>query len=593
MIKLDPEQQAVVDFRLGSAIVATAAGAGKTTTAVERAFALEQAGVRPSQILLLTFNRHSAADLRQKLAQRKCRTQAQTFHAYAWGKNKEWYGPRPPAVIDNVKLRKIKFWLPIYKDMRLPGEWDDWPEIDEIVRESDVDVTTSDARQLVQRLLTRARVELSATKAIDALKAYEAAKIKASCVDYTDMICRFRRWLPDFVSIMGVKHIMVDESQDTSPVQRKIADLFGAQAESYLLIMDPRQSIYSFRQASVQTFLEKIDAGTRVFPIRTCRRSTPEIVEYTNGIVRSTPYHVGGDANAADTAPSGPVPVVAYGNADTLAKALATDLGCAGASSVVNGVRMFQRDPTAYAVIARTNAVVADVACALDAHGVPVRIPNVVGGAWQTPVGRMVLAYLAAADGHYDDLGLIANRPLRYVSNAILDQAIDANKHGVPLAETLGRARFGRDLYRDLQTLTAMPWVGRCSQVHAWLTEAEYDRRRIVTAADDDRIGAIAAMVSAAQALGSYAAVCARSQAALAWEQGNRPAVTVGTVHALKGLEFENVCVFGVNTGTWPSKLTDDPPEERRIFYVACSRAKRALVIMAASPEKASELTKR
>lgn len=247
-------------------------------------------------------------------------------------------------------------------------------------------------------------------------------------------------------------------------------------------------------------------------------------------------------------------------------------------------------NPSNFAILVRTNAQAAALECALLARKIPVRVAGAEGGVWSTSMGREVLAYLRAAEGTaHEDLTRVANKPLRFIRRDVVTQAVAATKGGRNDASVISalfqmRDRAADRLATDLQVLSTKTWEARCSAVADLLItdlqeRAAAEKGNAKSAdADDDREATYHALAEAAAGVGSVKAIDAQI-AAMKKVTDETPAVTISSIHRAKGQEYEVVYVAGVAEGILPHKKAEDTEEERRLFYVAATRAKTSLVL--------------
>lgn len=334
-------------------------------------------------------------------------------------------------------------------------------------------------------------------------------------------------------------------------------------------------SLYGWRGAEPEMMLGRIESGARLLPIRTCRRSTEAIVELGNVIARGRSWHLGGDSAARPDADAGEKPTVRNGSAPDIADVIKADLADAFS------------DPRHYAVLARTNAVLVDAECSLVARGLPVRVLGSRGGVWETAMGRTIRCYLAAAGGGApEDLARIANRPVRYCKAETCDAAVREAQRGRSLTDAL-RSQGTRGALRlaaDLERLAGLEFPARVAAVGDLLiNDAEERAAGLKVDVDEDKISTIKALVNAANELGSREAIEEQVEK-LKHTPDEAPAVTLGTCHAAKGLEWRSVHVLAVDEGVLPHAKAEDIEEERRLLYVACTRASHKLTLWTTRP---------
>ena len=583
IIALDDEQLLVAAWRSGEAVAAAAAGSGKSTVLVERTADLVREGELPENVLTLTFSRDAASSLRDKLAKRlgsdvAARCRAATYHAFCLALLKRWYptDARLGRIVgaSDEAPSKLTLFGQALRETNAPGDADAYAEIDERLREAGIDLDAEDAVEQVEK--SRWGGE-AAARIVTVSRRYSVLKHERECCDFSDMLCVVAKiFAKDPKRILRYAHVQVDEAQDTNVVQQQIAMALGGCATSLIWVGDLRQSIYGWRGAEPTLLTDRVAAGAQLLPIRTNYRSTVAIVEAGNAIARGHDWHLGGDCRARPDAPDGERPVVRSGGAADAAAWISADL-----ADDSDG-----QGPSSFALLARTNSILVDAECALVARGLPVRVLGSKGGVWETQVGRLVRAYLHAADNEASpDFVRIGNRPLRYAKSDALKRA--AGNTDITVVEAL-RSTGDRGCIRlagDLEDLEDMSYEGRCDQVCKWLVRDVADRAAgLKQEPDEDRIETIRALCDAAVQAGSITAI-EEQVSRIKKTKDDQPAVTLSTGHRAKGLEWAHVYVLGTDAALFPHMKATDVEEERRLFYVATTRAALSLTYLVSDGE--------
>lgn len=311
---LDQQQRAVVDHRGGPLLVLAGPGTGKTTTIVEAVVdRVQRREIDPERVLVLTFSRKAASELRQRVAARLRRTAreplALTFHSYAYAllrREAALAGEHAPRLLSGpeqlLEIRRL-----------LAGELEDggrhWP-----ARLRPALRTHGFAREL-RDLLLRARERgldaaslaalghehgredwvaagqflrrYTARFAVDPVSSYDYAELvsaAAALLERDDVRRRERAAHPV---------VFVDEYQDTDPAQERLLGHLAGGGQELVAVGDPDQSIYGFRGAEVQGILEfpqRFPAApgypAPVVALRTCRRTGPELLEASRRVAR-------------------------------------------------------------------------------------------------------------------------------------------------------------------------------------------------------------------------------------------------------------------------------------------------------------------
>lgn len=688
---LDADQRRVLTHDLGVLRVLAGPGTGKTTTLVESVVErVTRRGVPIENILLLTFSRRAAGQLRDQVTARLQRTisepVARTFHSYAFGVVRRaavLAGDPPPRLLSgseqDVTLRELLAG-------RLADQVDSWPaELSAAVR---TQAFAEELRDLLMRAIERdisppALAALGAKHhrpdwvvAAGVLQEYlDVTALKApGAFDAAELIQRANAELRHNPQLLAAerrqrRRIFVDEYQDTDPAQIELLKLIAAGADELVLIGDPDQAIYSFRGAE-QTAMADIDLhfgwlpGTPrpdPEPIGQLQLSTPvETVSLTQSR-RSGPVllaasrriaaRLSGPAQhralvaAAELSP-GAVEVAVFGSASQEAAHIASVLRRAHVEDQVPWSQM--------AVLVRSVGPAADsLRRGLVAAGVPVG-QAVRGPLADEPVVAQLLELLrCVADpaavrpeaaeslllgpvGRADPLQVLRmRRHLRRAPAGPLSLADLVTEPGalalVPAAvrPPVERLRAAIDA-----TAEALATPGCSAEDALWALwqasglSSRLNSRSLAGGPDgaraDRALDAVLALFLEAAKLSDRSPGGGIGQLRDWVSQlqitdtgtGRRAVaeeVSILTAHASKGLQWQVVCVAGVQDGVWPNLrqrgsllgsdllvdlvahrapvssglLTERLTEERRLFYVAITRASRALLVTAVDSDEA------
>ncbi|HZD66294.1 MAG TPA: ATP-dependent helicase, partial [Acidimicrobiales bacterium] len=523
---LTEEQRHAVMVEAAPLCILAGAGSGKTRVLTRRvAWRVAQASADPAHLLVLTFTRKAAGELRRRLGTLGVRDQvaAGTFHAVAWAQlRRRWAdrGAAPPALVDRKArlLARVGDARPrsttASGDARLAevaGEIE-WAKA-RLVLPGDYAAAAADAGR---------RPGVDPAEVADLYRAYEAERTRRGLVDFQDLLTECARAMeedPVFAAAQRwrFRHVFVDEFQDVNPAQERLLTAWLGDRRDLCVVGDPDQAIYAWNGAdpSALTDLPHRLPGTTVVRLQDNWRSSPQILAVAGAVLRHGRRAGALAALPRSHRPEGPVPtVVAYQTDRDEARGIARRLRLA-------------RTPGAswsqMAVLVRTNVQLSLLEEALEAAQIPHRVAG--GGG------------LLTQPGVQDALAAIA------------------------------RARPG-SLATALQELAGASGTG----------EDE----------DDDRRGGLLSLVRLAgeyEALDPQA-TAAGFRSWLVATLGRDPEhprgqeVTLATFHRAKGLEWPVVAVAGLEQGLVPIGRAGTPAadaEERRLLYVALTRAEEEL----------------
>ena len=595
--RLDAHQLRVCKARQGLIVVCAAAGSGKTETLAQRVVQLVREGVPAYRICVLAYNASAARGFRQRIAQYLHPTTVKriyvaTFHAFAlrtlrdWRPNDRAYSQRRILGVPGTHVpSQFRMVMQALRPAKLALDKDTALMIVDRVNESMIDLDAF-GPELPRRIASVLNIDHSMVpQYLTFLRTYRNAKKQAGCIDFSDMIADLCRELTagsDRGASLGRRfhHVMVDEGQDLNPARLCIAFHLAHEARSLAVVGDTRQSIYGFSLSHPELFINLAQhEGADFMTLPVNRRSTQRIVETGNKIAYGHAWNVGGACEARPEAVQGE-PVQVWLTPDPSAEVVRVLWDIQQRSRegglVADGIRRFL-------VVARTNAWLINIEAGCVSQDIPCRVAGREGGVWSSTPGREILAYLRGAEG-LPDHGLltISNRPKRMLRGALVREAIEAARtEGTSVIEELVRldnrnaGRFARDLSR----LSRLRWDARLDATVALLTRAlGRTGNAAALIAADERTDAYQALAAIARPLGSIAAIEAWTLAA-AERASESGAVELSTIHRAKGAEAEVVYVVGCNGRRLPHERAFDHGEERRLLYVACTRAKETLVI--------------
>ncbi|GAB7081389.1 UvrD-helicase domain-containing protein [Megalodesulfovibrio paquesii] len=553
---LNPSQQAAAVAGPGPVLVVAGPGAGKTRTLLARCLTLLEAGHPARHVLLVTFTRKAAAELEERLlaALGDCQAlpRADTLHALAYEVWSEGYSGDPPTLMDEPTARRL--FRESAREVR-PGL---------STREADA---LYDACQLARERLER----LDDWE--DILLRYAKRKEHVNLADYTDLLEFWLQSMQHGIWQRPWTHVLVDEVQDLTPLQLHcLAQLMPSSGDGLFLIGDPDQSIYGFRgaEAAVQEALLRHWPSLQTVTLEENYRTLPAILEVATAVFPPEdfllrpvirPVRTGEACIRLFDAPTAAAEAqwiaqqmrqLLGATSHTIQDAHAAAAGSLAGSLAGTGLTGVMA-PGDLAVLVRLSALAAPLRNALADAGLPVAAAE-TEQFWDEPrtafIIRSVRGMLGLGfeeDDAPEEPPLIPE-PLLARGPGALPQILHASH---PFDPTYWTSPSFKAL---VAAFTAQgTWQAFCNWL-ALQTEAEQVR--------------------------------ARSQA-----------IRIMTMHAAKGLEFRAVFLPALEDGlvpfAGPGLLTGslesgalqgpDLEEERRLLYVACTRARDALFLSRAA----------
>jgi DNA helicase II / ATP-dependent DNA helicase PcrA len=603
---LNPAQREAVLATEGPLLVVAGAGSGKTRVLTYRvAHLIHACGVKPNEILAITFTNKAAGEMRERLEDLLgpvARTiWILTFHA-ACGRILRREAPRLGYrtnftiydQADQVRLTKAC----LEELERDPKRF--------VPRGIHAQISSA-KNQLVTPAEYAERVASFYDQTVaEVYDLYQRRMFASNAVDFDDLLMltvqvleRFpearERWQKAF------RYILVDEYQDTNHAQYRLLQLLAEKHRNVCAVGDPDQSIYAFRGADIRNILEfERDFGeTRTIALEQNYRSTNTILQSANAVIEHNrerkPKNLWSELGEGE-----PVRVLEVEDEHAEARFVAAEI----ALLVEEGWSSSE-----IAVFYRTNAQSRVLEDVLVRQGVAYQV---IGGPrfYERAEVKDVIAYLQAIDNPYDAVSLqrIANRPRRGIGDASLARLqTHADAHGISLWEALAQPeeagiaaaplRAVQQLHGLLQSLQAgaleleVPEVIERVLEHSGYMEGLRAERTIEAQGRMENLQELVGVAQEYQHTATEPSLSGFLQELSLYSdqdaiRGEQSLVTLMTLHNAKGLEFRAVFMIGMEEGIFPHARSIEEQgleEERRLAYVGMTRAKERLVLTHAS----------
>lgn len=593
---LNPAQLQAATAPEGNTLVVAGAGTGKTRAIVYRLAWLVEQGIAPEGILLLTFTRKAAREMlarAESLIGRELGSlTGGTFHAFAYGCLRShrpgWLEGRSFTLMDSADISQA---IKECRDNLKLGKKDhSFPKTPAIV--GFLSKARNKELPLEELLRQEAAHLLPHAGAIDEIgRAYAAFRRERALLDYDDLLFELEALLKEngpaaFDLRRRFSHILVDEYQDTNLVQARVVRQLaqpaqdGLAAPSVMAVGDEAQSIYAFRGANVQNILDfpKLFPPTRIIRLEQNYRSTQPVLDVANGILEHAAQSF--RKNLFTTTQGGDLPAMVRPLSDISEAALVTRR--------IQELLGTQR-PHEIAVLFRAGYHSYALETSLRKAGIPFRK---YGGLRFEEAAHIkdVLAFARLSVNPLDSMAFARvacmHRGIGPRTQARLHAVLAANRQ-----EDIKKA-FKRypEFWADLEFIVSM----RCHAGNpAKFFESVLDRYRprLEELHPDDwpsRLPGLEELLTLAQGYDSLDLFMADLTLENPDEESDPEAencITLSTVHSAKGLEWRTVLILDAVEDRFPSRHAqvrpNDYEEERRLFYVACTRAKKNLEIYA------------
>jgi len=603
---LNPAQREAVLATEGPLLVVAGAGSGKTRVLTYRvAHLINACGVKPNEILAITFTNKAAGEMRERLEGLLGPVARSiwilTFHA-ACGRilrrEAQRLGYRSNFTIydqaDQVRLTKAC----LEELERDPKRFVPRGIHAQISAAKNQLVTPADYAERVASFYDQTVAEV--------YDLYQRRLFASNAVDFDDLLMltvqvleRFpearERWQKAF------RYVLVDEYQDTNHAQYRLLRLLAERHRNVCAVGDPDQSIYAFRGADIRNILEfERDFGeTKTIALEQNYRSTNTILQAANAVISHNrerkPKNLWSDLGEGE-----PVRALEVEDEHAEARFVAAEIALL-VEEGYNGSEI--------AVFYRTNAQSRVLEDVLVRQGVGYQV---IGGPrfYERAEVKDVVAYLQAIDNPYDAVSLqrIANRPRRGIGDASLARLQSyADAQGLSLWETLGHAEEAGISGAPLRAVQQFQTVLQSLQAGALELEVPEVIERVLersgyldalraerTIEAQGRMENLQELVGVAQEYQATAQEPSLSgflqEISLYSDQdairGEQSLVTLMTLHNAKGLEFRAVFMIGMEEGIFPHARSIEEQgleEERRLAYVGMTRAQERLVLTHAS----------
>jgi DNA helicase-2/ATP-dependent DNA helicase PcrA len=574
------QKQAVLHTE-GPLLIVAGAGAGKTKTITHRIAHMIANGVKPRSILAVTFTNKAAGEMRERvhtlLPEGIGTPLISTFHSMGVRLLREFHAeanlPRGFSIWDrDDSVRAVKRILE-----RLDiGEWTPRNVLSAISRQKGDGVSPADYAQKVHSFREKAVGQVWA--------AYEETLRQEDALDFDDLLARTLVLLQKDDRVLSLlqnrwQYITIDEYQDTNAAQYEIARLLAGEKRNLCVVGDIDQNIYSWRGADIAHLMafEKTFPGTKVVTLEQNYRSTRTILAAANAVIAKNVKRL--EKNLFTDNPTGE-PVVVYGGRNEIDEAWF--IAQTAARLIEEGTPVDE-----IAVLYRENFQSRALEEAMLAFGVQYRVLGT--RFFERKEVKDTLSYLRAAMNPKGsaDLVRIIGTPPRGIGKTTLDKILAGEEDKLPGAATMKLEKFRAILVAINHAITTLPAseaVRYAAEASGLETMHQEDKDE-----GEERLNNIRELVNLAVRYDSETSPQGierlLEEAALQSDQDElaekRAAVSLMTVHASKGLEFDAVFVTGLEQGLFPSIRDDgrDTEEERRLFYVAVTRARKRLFL--------------
>ena len=594
-------QKKIINTLDGPLIAISCAGSGKTSVILERTYQLLIHGVKPSEILVSTFSRAAAKELADRFSRKYQISDVNfsTIHSVCFAILRKAYGLGAKAVLSNSDKRM--FFREQYASCGKALK-EEFGTFDAFYEEMSLRISRSIYSRYMNPVKTVAN-DQAGEAGDDIYHAYIKFKNQMGKIDYDDMIIGAHRCLKEQSDTLAywqksAKYIMIDEFQDTSAVQAEIFYMLSGNRRNICVVGDDDQSIYGFRGSEPGIFnkFREVYPDTKMVVMDTNYRSLPIIIESAQSVISNNSNRI-------------PKSFHAYRNEEGRLDVISVKDNLRQTNEVVRILREYEKRQIPWkdiAVLFRLKRSAQCVYSRMLTEKIPVFTNEMPDDIYDGMVFGDIRSYFRLANGcgSVVDLKRIIDRPNRYIRKELL-------KHST--------------VEKDYVIASVIPHISNDDQrekVFASIEKLYSDLGKLKNQAPRDFVRYLGDEMGYRSSLREYASFVNENGSRfcdeydeLLWEadhfesftewfsnieEGKRKkeskikekkenGVCFTTFHGAKGLEWKHCIIISANEEITPYSHMgeiENPEEERRLFYVAMTRAKDELTIIHLKAEK-------
>ena len=591
-MQLNPIQEAIANSHAGPVLAIAVAGSGKTTAIVENIKNKAKLGLDMNRVVVMAFNKDAATRIKDRSRGIvPMTTPIGTCHSIflrILRRSFQW----PDKIAPDWTIKNICSSL-------LKNKYEEGDEaiFSRLIGNAKANLGTTrrrDGMEIVEETSNKIRnfkgLDYTPEEFIAVMEEYESHCENNFLFDFDDILLWSYYYLNENEDKLShyqdyFTHLIIDEYQDTNLVQQELYQMLARKRENILCVGDDDQSIYSFRGGSCDHILNFQDTwpDAQTYILEENYRSRQEILNAANTLIHNNTerYYKFNNCTRGD---GGKVAILPRFEKDT-----------DEASYVCGMIKDFEPDGVQYediCILTRTNAQQGPLEDALTNLGIPFRVNGGVSF-YERPEINLCIAYAKVAGGleHESLLPYLANRPNRFIKKDFYSKFRTLDDVRPPLLGNKGIIQFRADLDRNEIAFKRYPlslgdyfeWLispeglnlhahfrGAIADESANESQAQKNLQQLVSMTKDKTLAILLDQQ--------------RRQKQLMERNQDGKGVLISTVHKAKGLEWNIVFIVGANADLLPNPRSDEE-EERRLMYVAVTRAKEQLYVSSFGPE--------
>lgn len=592
------EQKSAIHFKDGPALVLAGPGSGKTTVIVNRIISLiKEHSVSPSSILVITFTKAAAKSMRQRFLSLTGESYVSvtfgTFHAVFFSMLRHAYNYSAGSII------KADIQYNYIRNAAMGFELE-YPDENEMV----TGIISEISRVKSNRLCIDTYEAVSCPAATFRLiyKKYENMLISRRMIDYDDMIIMCYELLSKRADYRKAwqdkyKYILVDEFQDINKAQYDTIKLIAGKQANLFVVGDDDQSIYAFRGSKPDIMLGLSTEYRDIVQmyLNTNYRCSSEIVAGARSLIEYNKVRFAKDIRSCGMC-SGRIKVCKMADIEEEALYLSKEVR----ELIADGIK-----PEEIAVISRTNIISNIYYTRLNSDGVACRTLTAVHNIYDSWLMQDIAAYMRLSQGMYDKENAvrIINKPSRYIKRALITQPFNFEHLRKCYDGDEGLIKIINDMQFDIKMLSHMSAYAAVNYILKGIGYEDYINEEIIRKRLNKeevyaKLTEIKTLSRKYMDIKQWLKYIDEQAEKTEQEnksdkrQGNQKnsdekdsagAVNIYTMHSCKGLEFKAVFIMDVCEGIIPynkAVLDNEIEEERRLMYVAMTRAKEKLYLV-------------
>lgn len=598
-MEFNKQQTAAINSINGPVMVISCAGSGKTSVIIERTNKIIQSGVSSSKILVVTFSKAAATEMEERFINKheNYNVKFSTIHSECYQILKNAYGLTPTSILkpsEKGAFMREKF---IELKKKHGKSFDEqYKDFDDFYNSINLKISEYMIIMYKQNLFSYDEV-IKDEDIKFIYTSYLKYKKVSGKLDFDDLIIETHRWLkakPDVLLYWQsvYEYIMIDEYQDTNIIQAEIFFMIAGDKENICVVGDDDQSIYSFRDADSKIFHKFIAVYPKAKKIfmETNYRSKPKIINFASSLISHNTERFTKKFLSFKTGNSKVNVISVKSNIEQSDEII----------KIIENYRKQNVPLNTIAILYRVKREARYICNRLQVEKIPFFTKEPTESIHTGMVYKDIKAYYRLANDLWGstDLRRIINRPKRYIKAEAIANC------GLSKDEILRRCLTGiqngdrkEQIYNVIEKffvdLRELKGKKPGDFLKYLLTNMKY-RESLVEYADFMKIDSSALTDDFDELLNeankfdtmfewdNYVEECGK-QLLQDMKRNKESGIYLSTFHSSKGLEWDNVIIISANDGVTPLVRGDEienPEEERRLFYVAMTRAKEELLIL-------------